>query len=79
MSPRVLPPTVPGLSEYLLLLSQATRADRQAEEMLIPSDSGPDWLGRQDHTVLVSSLSLSLKVSLNSSLRFHPAATSTAL
>lgn len=79
LSPRALPPTVPGLSEHLLLLSQATRADRQGEETLIPSDLGPDWLGRQDHTVLVSSLSLSLKVSLTSSLSFHPAATSTAI
>lgn len=60
MSPRALP-------GYLLLLSRATTAGRQAEDMLIPSGLGPDWLGRQDHTVLVSSLSLSLKVSLASS------------
>lgn len=79
MNPRALPPTVPGVSEYLLLLSQAATGDRQGEDMSMPSDSGPDWLGRQDQTVLVSSLSLSLKVSLSLSLRFHPAATSTAL
>lgn len=79
MSPRALPPTVPGRSEHLLLLFQASRGGRQGGEMLIPSDLGPDWPGRQDQTVLVSSLSLSLKVSLIASLRFHPAATSTAI
>lgn len=79
MDRRALPPSDPGRPECLVLLSQAAGSDRQEGEILILSDSGPDWLGRQDQTVLVSSLSLSLKVSLISPLRFHPAPVSPAL
>lgn len=64
MGLRALPPAVPGPSGYLLLLSRTTKGDRQGGEILISSGLDPDWLGRQDQTVLVSSLSLSLKVSL---------------
>lgn len=79
MGHRALPLPVPGVSGYLSLLSLATKDDGQREEILISLDSGPDWLGRQDQTVLVSSSSLSLKVSLISPSGFHPAAASKAL
>lgn len=65
MGHRRLPPRpAPRAPASLLLWSRAAGACRQGHEIVPSSGLGPDWLGRQDQNALVSSLSLSLKVSL---------------
>lgn len=58
-----------GFSQRPSLLSPATRSHRHGDEILILSDLGPDWLGRQDKTVLVSSSSFKLKGKLGPSVK----------
>lgn len=62
-------PSAAGCSQRRSLLSPAKGSHRHGDEILILSDLGPDWLGRQDKTVLVSSSSFKLKGKLGPSVK----------